>query len=166
MQPEAVKEIHIYTDGACLGNPGPGGWGVVMLAPDETEEWSGAEAATTNNRMELLGAIMGLEKARRHRCPLHLYTDSQYVKQGITLWIRQWKRNGWRTAKRQEVKNQDLWRRLDALNAENRVEWHWVKAHANNAHNNRADALAGRAAAQVRAENERKLLASDAITTK
>ncbi|MEM0935637.1 MAG: ribonuclease HI [Pseudomonadota bacterium] len=135
-----------YTDGACSGNPGPGGWGVVLQAFDgetllKERELSGGEAATTNNRMELLAAISALESLTR-ASDITLVTDSAYVKNGVTGWIYGWKRNGWKTAAKKPVKNEDLWRRLDDAQARHRVYWEWVKGHAGHPENERADALA------------------------
>ena len=133
--------IEIFTDGACSGNPGPGGWGVVIKRGAAVEEMSGGDPSTTNNRMELIATIHGL-KATQGAETVFLYTDSQYVKNGITDWIKGWKRNGWRTAARKPVKNQDLWTALDAACEGRRVEWRWVKGHAGHPENERADALA------------------------
>jgi ribonuclease HI len=136
--------IEIYTDGACRGNPGPGGWAALLKMGDHEREISGAEALTTNNRMELMAVIRALEALKR---PVHarLYTDSQYVRRGITEWISAWKARGWRTADRKPVKNQDLWQRLDELNANHRLEWHWVPGHAGVPGNERVDRLANEA---------------------
>jgi ribonuclease HI len=131
--------IEAFTDGACAGNPGPGGWGVLIVDKDGDTERSGGEDATTNNRMELTAAI---EALRATNGPLRLYTDSQYVKNGITAWIKSWKRNGWKTADRKPVKNQDLWIALDREVEGRAVEWRWVKGHNGHAENERADALA------------------------
>ncbi len=136
-------DIEIFTDGACRGNPGPGGWGVLLRAGDQEQELWGGEAATTNNRMELLAAIEGLSALTRP-CRVALTTDSQYVRQGIITWIEKWKRNGWKTSNRKAVKNQDLWEKLDNLATQYRVEWHWIKGHSGHAENERADALANR----------------------
>lgn len=136
-----MTELVMYTDGACRGNPGPGGWGVVLRAKGKQKEYHGGEAATTNNRMELMAAIKGLEALRRP-CKLKIYTDSVYVKNGITQWLDNWKRRGWRTASRSPVKNRDLWERLDALASTHDVSWHWVKGHAGDPGNERADELA------------------------
>jgi ribonuclease HI len=133
--------VAIWTDGACSGNPGPGGWGAVLRFGDTVRELSGGEAETTNNRMELTAAIRALEALTRP-CAVDLHTDSQYVRGGITGWIAGWKRNGWRTADRKPVKNQDLWQELDALIARHAVAWHWVRGHAGNVDNERADELA------------------------
>lgn len=136
-----LKHVHVFTDGACRGNPGPGGWGVVMRFGQHERELSGAEPATTNNRMELMAAIMALESIKEP-CTVELTTDSQYVRQGITQWLVNWKRNGWRTSDRKPVKNQDLWQRLDAAAAAHRVDWHWVKGHSGHLENERCDTLA------------------------
>jgi ribonuclease HI len=138
---EPVVEIH--TDGACRGNPGPGGWGVLMRANGAEKELYGGEAATTNNRMELMAAIRALEALKRPS-RVKLYTDSIYVMKGITTWIHSWKRRGWRTADKQPVKNEDLWRQLDEARSKHEVEWHWVKGHAGHPENERADALANK----------------------
>ncbi len=139
MTREGVAEV--YTDGACSGNPGPGGWGAVLGWQGKTREISGGEAATTNNRMELMAAIAALESLTRP-VTVRIHTDSTYVKHGITQWIHRWKRNGWKTANKKPVKNEDLWRRLDAALARHDVSWHWVKGHAGHPGNERADALA------------------------
>ena len=137
------RVVEVYSDGACRGNPGPGGWGVLMrFAKKEKELWGGEEA-TTNNRMELTAVIRALEALKRPS-RVRIYTDSQYVQKGISEWIRAWKKRGWRTADRKPVKNDDLWRRLDELNASHEVEWHWVKGHAGHPENERADLLANR----------------------
>ena len=133
--------VELYTDGACRGNPGPGGWGALLRFGGVERELSGADPATTNNRMELTAVIRGLE-ALKLPCRVAVTTDSEYVRKGITEWIERWRRNGWRTADRKPVKNEDLWRRLDELNALHTVEWHWVKGHAGHAENERADRLA------------------------
>jgi ribonuclease HI len=139
-----MSEVQIYTDGACRGNPGPGGWAALLIAGEQRKEVSGAETATTNNRMELTAAIEGLSALKR-RCRVLLYTDSKYVLQGITEWLPQWKARGWRTAAREPVKNQDLWERLDAAAAAQDIEWHWVKGHSGHDGNEYVDALANRA---------------------
>jgi ribonuclease HI len=136
--------LEMYTDGACRGNPGPGGWAALLIAGKERKELSGSDAATTNNRMELMAAIAGLEALKR-RCAVRLYTDSKYVLQGATEWLTQWKARGWRTAGRQPVKNQDLWERLDAAAAAQDIEWHWVKGHSGHEGNEFVDQLANRA---------------------
>jgi ribonuclease HI len=138
--------VTIHTDGACKGNPGPGGWGALLSFGDREKELFGGEPATTNNRMELTAVIRALESLKR-ACEVELYTDSQYVKNGIETWIHGWKRNGWRTADRKPVKNAELWRELDRLAAQHRIRWHWVKGHNGDAGNDRADALANRGAA-------------------
>lgn len=135
--------VEVFTDGACRGNPGPGGWGALLRYGAHEKELHGGEAHTTNNRMELLAVIMALESLQRD-CDVRVVTDSQYVKNGITRWIAGWKRNGWRTASRQPVKNQDLWMRLDSASARHRLEWAWVKGHSGHAENERADQLANR----------------------
>ena len=137
-QPIAVQ---IFTDGACSGNPGPGGWGAVLRSGDIERELSGGEPETTNNRMELMAAISALEALKRP-CRVELYTDSNYVKDGITCWIHKWRRNGWRTADRKPVKNTDLWQRLDMLMGIHEVDWRWVRGHAGHVENERADQLA------------------------
>ena len=135
--------VTIYTDGACSGNPGPGGWGAVLLHGGKSKEISGGELATTNNRMELMGAIRALE-ALTKPCRVELHTDSQYVMKGISEWIHNWKRRGWRTADGKPVKNDDLWRRLDEARSRHDVQWRWVKGHAGHELNEQADALARR----------------------
>ncbi len=140
----APPELDIYTDGACRGNPGPGGWGALLISGRKERELSGAEAATTNNRMELLAVIEAL-RALKRRVRARVFTDSQYVQLGITTWLKEWKARGWRTAARKPVKNQDLWEQLDALAAGHEIEWHWVKGHAGNAGNERCDQLANAA---------------------
>jgi ribonuclease HI len=142
--------VVIYTDGACSGNPGPGGWGaILMFGVHERELWGG-EPATTNNRMELMAAIAALEALTRP-CEVTLFTDSQYLRQGITEWLAGWKARGWRTADKKPVKNEDLWRRLDLARAHHRVQWKWVKGHAGDPLNERADALARRGLEEGRA---------------
>lgn len=136
--------VEIYTDGACKGNPGPGGWGVVLRYGGVEKELSGAEPETTNNRMELLAAIKGLEALTR-RCQVHLTTDSEYLKKGISAWLADWKKRNWRTANRRPVKNLDLWQRLDALVGEHDVQWFWVRGHSGHPENERADRLASAA---------------------
>jgi len=133
--------VTVFTDGACSGNPGPGGWGAILTFKGVEKELKGGEAHTTNNRMELMAAISALEAMKRP-CLVELHTDSQYVKNGITSWIHNWKRNGWRTADKKPVKNEDLWRRLDEALAIHNVDWRWVKGHAGHDMNERADALA------------------------
>jgi ribonuclease HI len=136
-----TEPVEIWTDGACSGNPGPGGWGAILSYKGKERELSGGEALTTNNRMELMGAIAALETLTRP-CTVALHTDSQYLRQGITAWIHGWKKNGWRTADRKPVKNEELWKRLDAALGRHKIEWKWVKGHAGDAMNERADALA------------------------
>ncbi len=140
--------VEIFTDGACLGNPGPGGWGVLLRWRDHERELSGGDPDTTNNRMELMAAIQGLEALKRQG-RVAMTTDSTYVKDGITRWIFNWKRNGWKTSSKKPVKNADLWKRLDEALAGHDVEWHWVKGHAGHAENERVDALASAAARQI-----------------
>ena len=144
-----MSRVEIYTDGACRGNPGVGGWGAILRAGGRERELFGGEPATTNNRMELTAAIRALEALKR-RCAVSLYTDSQYVRQGITTWLADWKRRDWRTADRKPVKNQDLWEQLDALAAKHDVEWHWVRGHDGHPENERADALANRGIDELR----------------
>jgi ribonuclease HI len=139
-----MEKVSIFTDGACRGNPGPGGWGVILRAGDHEKELYGAEPQTTNNRMELTAAISGLEALKRP-CDVTLTTDSQYVRQGITEWLAAWKRRGWKTADKQPVKNQDLWERLEQAAHRHKVHWHWIKGHSGHPENERADMLANRA---------------------
>ncbi len=134
-------EVVIYTDGACSGNPGPGGWGAILIAKGAEREIMGGEADTTNNRMEMTAAIRALEALKRP-CVVELHTDSQYLRQGVTEWLAAWKRRGWRTADNKPVKNEDLWRALDAARARHEVSWRWVKGHNGHPLNERADALA------------------------
>jgi ribonuclease HI len=136
-------DVTIYTDGACRGNPGPGGWGALMVAGDIEKELWGGEELTTNNRMELTAAIKALEALKR-RCSVALYTDSKYVMDGINQWLPNWKKRGWKTADKKPVKNQDLWELLDARTCEHDIHWHWVKGHAGHPGNERADELANR----------------------
>ncbi|HEY5340792.1 MAG TPA: ribonuclease HI [Candidatus Aquilonibacter sp.] len=136
-----MSDVVMYTDGACKGNPGPGGWGVLLIADGRQKELFGGERPTTNNRMELTAVIRGLESLTR-ACEVDVWTDSQYVKNGIETWIHNWKRNGWKTADRKPVKNAELWVELDAAAARHRVRWHWVKGHNLHPQNERADALA------------------------
>jgi ribonuclease HI len=143
-----LTKVEMFTDGACKGNPGPGGWGVVIRAGASEKELSGGEPLTTNNRMELLAAIRGLEALKRP-CRVQLYTDSTYVRDGITKWIHGWRKNGWKTADRKPVKNAELWQELVDAAAPHRVEWHWVKGHSGHKENDRADLLACDAAAQA-----------------
>lgn len=148
-----MTRVDLYTDGACRGNPGPGGWGVLLIAGESRKELMGAESMTTNNRMELTGAIQGLGALKR-RCAVRLFTDSKYVMQGITEWLPGWKARGWRTAARQPVKNQDLWERLDTAVLEHDIQWHWVKGHAGNDGNEYADKLANLAIDQLMGQPE------------
>lgn len=140
MTPE-LPSVELFTDGACKGNPGPGGWGVILRAGARERELSGGVAETTNNRMELMAAIKGLEALKRP-CRVRLYTDSIYVRDGITRWIHGWLKNGWKTAGKKPVKNAELWQELLAASAPHRIEWHWVKGHSGHPENDRADALA------------------------
>ena len=144
----STETITIYTDGACKGNPGPGGWGAWLSQGGHERELWGGEPLTTNNRMELTAVIEALAALKRHS-DVVLYTDSQYVRQGITVWIHNWKKSGWKTADRKPVKNIDLWQRLDALAATHQVQWRWVKGHAGDPGNERADALANQGADSV-----------------
>ena len=138
-----MSAVTIYTDGACRGNPGPGGWGAILVTDGHEKELWGGEAHTTNNRMELTAAIRGLEALTRP-CEVAVYTDSQYVRNGIREWLANWKQRGWKTADKKAVKNQDLWQQLDALVVGHDIEWHWVKGHAGHEGNERADRLANR----------------------
>jgi ribonuclease HI len=140
--------VVIYTDGACRGNPGPGGWGAILRFGDKVKEMCGGEPNTTNNRMELMAAIQALEALTRP-CKVELHTDSQYVKKGISEWISGWKARGWKTAAKDPVKNEDLWRRLDAARSKHTVDWRWVKGHAGHPQNERADALANQGLVQA-----------------
>ncbi|HMV04015.1 MAG TPA: ribonuclease HI [Accumulibacter sp.] len=142
--------VRIYADGGCRGNPGPGGWGVVLQANGTERELCGSEANTTNNRMELTAAIRALEALTR-TCTVDLHTDSQYVQKGISQWIGNWKRNGWLTAEKKPVKNADLWQRLDKLSSQHRINWIWVRGHAGDAGNERADRLANQAMDELQA---------------
>jgi ribonuclease HI len=145
---QSKQVVEIYTDGACKGNPGVGGWGVLLRYGDTRRELHGGEALTTNNRMELTAVIRALEVLKR-RCEVRLHTDSQYVQQGISTWIHDWKKRGWRTADKKPVKNEDLWRRLDELAAGHDVEWIWVEGHAGDPGNERADELANLGVASI-----------------
>jgi ribonuclease HI len=150
-QPTPIAQhVVVHTDGACSGNPGPGGWGAILQWGDHTKELKGGEPHTTNNRMELMAAIMALESLKRP-CAVELHTDSEYLRQGITSWIHNWKRNGWKTADRKPVKNVDLWQRLDEALAQQKVQWHWVRGHAGHDLNERADELARSAIAEIKA---------------
>lgn len=138
-----MTDVELYTDGACRGNPGPGGWGVLLRARGKERELCGGELMTTNNRMELTAAIEGLAALTRP-CAVAVYTDSEYLRKGIGEWLPKWKKAGWRTAARKPVKNEDLWRRLEDAAARHQIEWHWVKGHSGHDDNDRADALANR----------------------
>mgnify|MGYP003336105753 CR=1 FL=1 len=142
------RVVTIYTDGACKGNPGAGGWGAWLSSDGHEKELFGGEAHTTNNRMELLAVIRALEVLKR-RCTVQLHTDSKYVQQGISSWIHGWKKNGWRTSDKKPVKNDDLWKRLDELAQQHDIEWLWVKGHAGHEGNERADQLANRGVESV-----------------
>lgn len=142
--PRPPPIVEIYTDGACRGNPGPGGWGAILRSRGQEKEISGAESQTTNNRMELQAAIAALQALKRP-VDVRLYTDSQYLRNGVLTWLPQWKARGWKTADKRPVKNQDLWLALEAEAAKHRIEWHWVKGHAGHPENERADALANAA---------------------
>ncbi len=143
-----MKEVDIYTDGACRGNPGPGGWGVILKTQSATKELYGGDLDTTNNKMELLAAIKGLQSLTQP-CKVHLYTDSNYVKQGITEWIINWKRNGFKNAKKKPVLNADLWLELDQLTSIHDIEWFWIKGHSGHPENERADALANKGVDEI-----------------
>lgn len=158
--PNPDRRVVIHTDGACSGNPGPGGWGAILQWNARSRELKGGERHTTNNRMEMTAAIMALESLKRP-CAVELHTDSEYLRQGITTWIHGWKRNGWRTADRKPVKNVDLWRRLEAALAPHDVRWHWVRGHAGHPLNERADELAREAIGELRAAGRTRGDASD-----
>jgi ribonuclease HI len=149
-----TPQVVIHTDGACSGNPGPGGWGAVLHFKDQEKEIRGGELQTTNNRMELMAAIQALE-ALKKPCKVELHTDSQYVQKGIHEWIHGWKRRGWLTADKKPVKNDDLWKRLDQARLRHEVDWRWVKGHAGHEFNERADALARQGLAETLAANGR-----------
>jgi ribonuclease HI len=142
------RHVEIFTDGACSGNPGPGGWGAILRYGKSERELSGADSGTTNNRMEMTAAIMALEALKRPSL-VHLHTDSQYLRQGITTWIHDWKRRGWKTADKKPVKNVDLWQRLDQATQPHKVRWIWVKGHSGHDENERADQLARAAIATL-----------------
>jgi ribonuclease HI len=144
-----MKHIQLITDGACIGNPGPGGWACILRYGNSHKEKSGSEAHTTNNRMEITAAIEGL-RALKERCSVEIVTDSEYLKNGATEWMVNWKRNGWKTKGRKPVVNQDLWEELDALVSKHDVRWTWTRGHSNHADNNRCDELATEAARQAR----------------
>jgi len=143
------KIVEIFTDGACSGNPGPGGWGAILRYGTTEKEMNGGEPQTTNNRMELMAAIMAIEAVKRP-CEIHLHTDSEYLRQGITTWIHSWKARNWRTADKKPVKNVDLWQRLEAAIETHDVHWHWVKGHSGHVENERADEIARLAIQQMR----------------
>ena len=147
---QALKTVEIHTDGACLGNPGPGGWGALLRCKGRERELSGCDPATTNNRMELMGAIMALETLSEP-CTVVLHTDSQYVRQGMTLWMPNWVRRGWKTAGGDPVKNRDLWERLELATRRHAIDWRWVKGHSGDPDNERVDMLARNAALKLRA---------------
>ncbi len=149
-----LHHVEIFTDGACLGNPGPGGWAALLRSGRNEKMLAGAHAETTNNRMEMLAAIQGLKQLKK-RCRVDLYTDSKYLISGITEWLPGWKRNAWKNARKQAVKNADLWQKLDVLNAEHRVDWHWVKGHSGHPENERVDDEARRRAERKKAQLER-----------
>jgi ribonuclease HI len=144
-----MSTVSIWTDGACSGNPGPGGWGVILVAGEHRKELFGGEPDTTNNRMELMAAISALE-ALKKPCDITLHIDSQYVRQGITQWIHGWKKNGWKTADKKSVKNAELWQRLEEATKRHRIDWQWVKGHAGDPMNERADELAREGVKQAR----------------
>ncbi len=148
-----MKQIVIHTDGACRGNPGPGGWGALLEYNGTRKDLKGGEALTTNNRMELMAAISALE-ALRETCAVQLYTDSVYVRSGLLEWLPGWKKRGWKTADKKPVKNQDLWQRLDAAAARHQVEWHWVKGHAGHPGNEAADRLANQGIDELLAQQK------------
>jgi len=144
-----LPHVVIHTDGACSGNPGPGGFGAILAFGDHEKEIKGGEANTTNNRMELMAAIAAFETLKRP-CRVDLHTDSQYLRNGVMSWLANWKRNGWRTSDKKPVKNVDLWKRLEAALAPHQVRWHWLRGHTGHVHNERADALAREAIAEIR----------------
>lgn len=150
---QSAKIVEIFTDGACKGNPGAGGWGVLLNYNGHAQELFGGEKQTTNNRMELLATIRALEALKRP-CKVHLHTDSQYVQKGISEWIHSWKQRGWQTANKKPVKNADLWKQLDRLCQQHEIEWIWVRGHAGHAGNEQADALANRGVSLVVAQNK------------
>ena len=159
-----TPHVVVHTDGACSGNPGPGGWGAILAFGDRNKEIKGGEPHTTNNRMELMAAISALEALKRP-CVVDIHTDSQYLRDGIMSWINKWKRNGWRTADKKPVKNVDLWQRLDALVAQHRVRWHWVKGHAGHDLNERADELAREGIAAIRSASAARFVTNATITS-
>ena len=145
----SLAEVDLFTDGACSGNPGPGGWGAILRFGDVEKELNGSEEQTTNNRMEMMAAIMAIEAVKRP-CEIHLHTDSEYLRQGITTWIHGWKKRGWKTADKKPVKNVDLWQRLERAIETHDVKWHWVKGHSGHKENERADELARLAIRQLK----------------
>ena len=147
-----MSKITIYTDGACSGNPGIGGWGAILLYQDHRKEIYGGDKYTTNNKMELMAVIEALSVLKKENCNIEVYTDSQYVKKGITEWLFGWKRNNWKNSKKQEVLNRDLWEKLDVLTSKHNIEWFWVKGHNNNELNERADELARLGIKELRGE--------------
>jgi ribonuclease HI len=149
MSEKSKQIVEIFTDGACSGNPGPGGWGAILRFGAVEKELNGSEEHTTNNRMELMAAIRAIEAVKRP-CEIHLHTDSEYLRQGITTWIHSWKKRGWKTADKKPVKNVDLWQRLEAAIETHDVKWHWVKGHSGHAENERADELARLAIRQLK----------------
>ena len=149
MSDKPKQIVEIFTDGACSGNPGPGGWGAILRFGAVEKELNGSEEHTTNNRMELMAAIRGIEAVKRP-CEIHLHTDSEYLRQGITTWIHSWKKKGWKTADKKPVKNVDLWQRLETAIETHHVKWHWVKGHSGHAENERADELARIAIKQLK----------------
>ena len=154
-----MKQVTIHTDGGCEGNPGPGGWAAVLRCGDAVSEVSGGTAATTNNRMELQAAIDALTTLKEP-CAIHFFTDSQYVRNGITAWLRNWKARGWLTADKKPVRNEDLWRQLDSLASSHTIQWHWLKGHAGHADNERCDQLAAAEMAKIRKQFTRAQLAT------
>lgn len=151
-----VRTVEIFTDGACRGNPGPGGWGALLRYNGKERKLRGSEAETTNNRMELTAAIKALEALKRP-CKVTLTTDSEYVRKGITEWIKNWRERNWKTANKTPVKNVDLWKRLDELEQKHTIEWHWVKGHSGHSENDLADALANRAIDELQSQQEGKV---------
>jgi ribonuclease HI len=149
MTEKSKQIVEIFTDGACSGNPGPGGWGAILRFGTVEKELNGSEEQTTNNRMELMAAIRAIEAVKRP-CEIHLHTDSEYLRQGITTWIHSWKKRGWKTADKKPVKNVDLWQRLERAIETHDVKWHWVKGHSGHAENERADELARLAIRQLK----------------
>ena len=151
--PDGTGTVEIFTDGACSGNPGPGGWGAILRYKGVERELKGGEPQTTNNRMEMMAVLVALNSLTRS-CSVDIYTDSQYVMKGMTEWLRGWKARGWKTADRKPVKNEDMWRALDEAVSRHRVAWHWVKGHAGHAENERADQLARDGIAEIRMRAE------------